>query len=209
MWNRRDFAVLAAAAVATFGLTLAGFSPRLANAVERAPAATVNVKTPTLKVGGAQVTAARDEADPQTILFTVKNTTAEPTNVEFVAQVMETPSVPSGSRSMPMSQPIWSQEMSRALQGGETQTIKVTLAAYLTDAAAGEAKTAEDSQAAANSGNTNSDQTKAAKSARPKTPPVHYLALADKAQPNQAIMVLNFASAAPAVQVAAATPKVR
>jgi hypothetical protein len=204
MWNRRDFAVLAAAAVATFGLTLAGVYPQLANAVERSPASTVNVKTPTLKVGGAQVTAARDEADPQTILFTVKNMTAEPTNVEFVAEVMETPSVPSGSRSMPMPQPIWSQEMSRALQGGETQTIKVTLAAHLTDAPAVPAKTAEGNQAAAENSNA-----KAAKSARPMTAPARYLALADKAQPNQAIMVLNFASAAPAVQIAAATPKAR
>jgi hypothetical protein len=230
MWNRRDFAVLATAAVATFGLTLAGVYPRLANAVDQAPASTVEVKTPTLELGTAQVTAARDEADPNTVLFTVKNITDKPSTVEFLAQVMESPSVPSGSRSMPVSQPVWSQEMSSTLKAGETQTLKVALPASLSENSAGPAQKLNntkmvnanainakavdstvvttyvvDTQALSkNAVSNNAVTAKAATSARPMTPPARYLTLAGKAQPQRTIRALSLTASAPVVQISKA-----
>jgi hypothetical protein len=131
MWNRHDYLVLAAAAVVTFGCTLAVSYPRLANAIDEKPAATTEVKVPTLNLGVAQISAALDAADPQTIIFTVKNVTDAPAKAAFVAQIMETSPMLAISRSAPPPQPATSDlELSADLKPGETQTIRKTLSSF-------------------------------------------------------------------------------
>jgi hypothetical protein len=175
MWNRRDCIVLAAAAVATFGLTLTAFYPRLAGAVDLVPIATTNVKTPTLDLGTATVSAALDPADPQTILFTVQNATDDPARVEFLAVVMETPPTSEDSRRAPSAQPVWSQELSVDLQAGETLTIRRTLAAL--------PRTAPSSQVQASQG-------KAVRT----VPASRFLTLSAKDQPARRINALSLST---------------
>jgi hypothetical protein len=182
MWTRRDFAVLATAAVATFGLSLTAFYPRLADAVDQAPG-TVNIKVPTLDVGTALVSAALDPADPQSILFTVKNVSDDPAKVEFVAEVMETPSMSLESRRAPAPQPVWSQELSVDLRPGETLTVRRTIAVLTPTAASSQVQ---------------SSQAKAA----PMVPSSRYLSLSVKDQPARRINALSLATPAPAPKAA-------
>jgi hypothetical protein len=173
MWTRREGVMFATTAAATFGLTLAAVYPRLANAVDAAAAATVEVKTPTLDLGTAQVSAARDEADGQLIVMTVKNITAQPTKAEFLAQVMETAPISELSRTKATATPAWSQEISCDLKAGETQTVKVTLPAAKPEAKA----------------NPGQNQQLLIAGTR-------YLSLSGKAEPKQTIVALNFAAKA-------------
>jgi len=127
MWNRRDYGVLAAAALATFGLTVGTFWPRVANAVDDQPAATTEVKVPTLAVGKVQVTAAMDKKAPHAILLTVKNTGDERTSAAFKALAQVTPPTSPLSRGVFISRPAWESDYSLDLKPGEVKSISVAL----------------------------------------------------------------------------------
>jgi hypothetical protein len=86
MWTRRDFALLATAALATFGITVAAFWPRIANAVDDSPPATTDVKVPTLNLEGASVSAALDSAHARTVILTVRNLTDSAATAQFAAE---------------------------------------------------------------------------------------------------------------------------
>jgi hypothetical protein len=127
MWNRQHFAVMATAAVASFGLTLATFYPRLANAVDQAPAPTVEVKVPTLNLGTVAVTAAMDPTDNHTMILTLRNTGDADASAHFLAQASVTPESDGGSRRMPSPERVWNEEYSLNVQGGATKTVSVKL----------------------------------------------------------------------------------
>lgn len=127
MWNRRDYGVLAAAALATFGLTLGTFWPRVANAVDEKPAATTEVKIPTLAIGSVTVTAQLEKDKPHTVLVTVKNTSDEPASAKFKAAAMVSPPSSPLSRSGPLSSETWSSDYALELKASESQTLTVTV----------------------------------------------------------------------------------
>ncbi len=127
MWNRRDILVLTTAAVATFGLTLIAFCPRLANAVDETPAVTANIKTPTLAVGQIAVSAAMDRSNAHTIVLTLRNSADSSASAKFVASAMVLPSTSPLSRSLPISTQVWKEEYSLNLKSGETKTVSVSL----------------------------------------------------------------------------------
>jgi hypothetical protein len=126
MWNRRDYVILATAAFASFGLTVATLWPRLANAVDQVKV-TNDVQVPTLDLAYSQVTAAMDPAKPHTVLLTVRNSTNNPATAGFAAQADKAgPSSPF-SRVGPPSAVVWSQEFAIDLNPGETKVIAVDL----------------------------------------------------------------------------------
>lgn len=136
MWNRRDFAVLAAAALATFGLTVGTFWPRVAHAVDGQPAATTEVKVPTLYLGRVEVTAQLDKEKPHDMMLRVKNTSAQAASAKFLAQAEVSPPSNPFSRGIRMSNKVWSDDYAIDLQPDETRTITVTLpdAAFVVEA---------------------------------------------------------------------------
>ncbi len=129
MWNRRDAVVLATAAAATFGLTVAAFWPRTVHAVDEKPAPTTEVKVPTLDLQGVQVTAALDAKLEHTVIFTVYNTTQTATTAQFAAAAMVQEPSSAMSRIGPMSRQVWNQDYALDLQPGETKTVSVELPA--------------------------------------------------------------------------------
>jgi hypothetical protein len=126
MWTRRDFVLLATAAIATFGFTVATFVPRIANAVDETPV-TADVKVPTLNLGGASVSAALDPAHARTVLFTVRNTTDDAVTVQFSAQATVYGPTSMLSRVGPVGSQVWSQDLAVDLQPGQTKTLSVEL----------------------------------------------------------------------------------
>jgi hypothetical protein len=127
MWNRRDMLVMATAAFATFGLALAAFYPRLANAVDETPAATANIKTPTLTVGPIAVSAAMDRTNAHTVVLTLRNPADSSASAKFVASAMVLPPTSPLSRSLPIGNQVWKEEYSLDLKSGETRTLSVSL----------------------------------------------------------------------------------
>jgi hypothetical protein len=137
MWNRRDCAVLAAAALATFGLTVGTFWPRVANAVDGQANPTVEVKVPVLEVGDVLVTAALDKKSPHTVLLTAKNLSGEPASAVFQASASSTPETLSISRRAPSSRQGWSSDYALQLQPYENQVVAVDLPDSLFGSTAG------------------------------------------------------------------------
>ena len=127
MWNRRDYGILAAAALATFGLTVGAFWPRVANAVDDKPAATTEVKVPTLALGKVQVTAAFDKVQLHAVVLTVKNTSDQGTSASFKAIAQVTPPVSPFSRGIRISQPAWQSDYALDLKPGEVKAFTVNL----------------------------------------------------------------------------------
>jgi len=127
MWTRRDFALLATAAIATFGITVAAFWPRLANAVDNQPPATTDVKVPTLNLEGASVSAALDSAHARTVILTVRNLTDSAATAQFAAEANVVQPVSIMSRGIPAGQAVWTNDYAVNLQPGETKAISVEL----------------------------------------------------------------------------------
>jgi hypothetical protein len=165
MWTRHDFLMLSAAAVATCGITLAIACPRLANAVDQPPAATVEIRVPALDLGATRVTAANDEKHTGTVILTVTNAADKPSQVEFLAQLMESPPTNPLSRRKASAQPVWNQEYACTLAPRETQTIRAVLPAATPDQA---------EQKATN-----------------LVPANRYLTLSNKTRPNQSITAVD------------------
>jgi hypothetical protein len=127
MWNRRDLVVLATAAVATFGLTVATLWPRSAHAVGETPSATTDVPVPTLNLGNARVTAAMDASQGRTVILTVRNLTAYETSVSFTAGATVIGPTSALSRGGPIGREAWKQEYALKLQADETKSVAVEL----------------------------------------------------------------------------------
>jgi hypothetical protein len=127
MWNRRDFVVLATAAVASFGLTLIAFWPRTVQAVGDTPPVTNDVKQPALDLGSVSVTAALDPAHSRTVLLTLHNLDGSEATVRFAASAAVVPPTSPFSRGEPMPREVWKEEYSLNLKPGETRTLSVAL----------------------------------------------------------------------------------
>jgi hypothetical protein len=127
MWNRRDIVLLATAAVATFGLTVATFWSRSAHAVGETPAATTEVKVPTLDLGDASVTAALDAEHERTVILTVRNLSASTTTAKFSASAAVVPPSSGRGRTLNFGQSVWSQGFAVDLEAGQTKAISVAL----------------------------------------------------------------------------------
>src|SRR4051812_26553701 len=98
MWTKRDFGMVAAAALATFGVTVGVFWPRVVTAVEDKAASTTEVKVPTLTMGNVQVTAALDKVKERVMVLTVKNNSNEKGTALFKATAMMQTPGPTGGR---------------------------------------------------------------------------------------------------------------
>jgi hypothetical protein len=127
MWNRREFALLAAAALATFGITVGTFWPRIAHAVDENRSVTTDIMVPTLQVGAVAVTAQIDKDKPHTVIFTAKNGSDQSANVKFTAFAQASPPSSSFLRETSPGRRIWSDNYALELKGNETKTIAVDL----------------------------------------------------------------------------------
>jgi hypothetical protein len=127
MWNRRDYAVLAAAALATFGITVGTFWPRAADAAGDGLALTNDVQVPTLTLGKVQVTAALDKEVPHAVVLTAKNTSDNNAAATFKAVAQVTPPTSPFSRSVRLNVPAWQEDYALNLKPGEVKAITVTL----------------------------------------------------------------------------------
>jgi hypothetical protein len=148
MWTRKDFAMLAVAAIGTFGMTVAILLPRNASAGDEA-AVTTTIQSPVLKVGDCEVRAeaaqgtapttagnslmrmqsntvfmASKEAMP-VIKLTVKNTTDKATTATFAATTMGAEMGSLISRVGPRLQQQWTANYTVELKAGESKEIEV------------------------------------------------------------------------------------
>jgi hypothetical protein len=127
MWTRRDLVCLAVSAVATFGLTVTAFYPRLADAVDQNPAPTATINVPTLNLGTATVSAALDPDHNRTVIFTVRNPSDQKTTARFQAAAMVSSPPAPGSRGWGSVGQAWHEEYAVDLLPNETQRLSATL----------------------------------------------------------------------------------
>ena len=97
MWTRRDYITLATSAIAAFSIATAVLSTGSLNAGDEKPAATADVKIPTLQLDGIRVTAAVASEKDHTVSFTVLNATGQPLRLNLPPR-HPTPRRPAGCR---------------------------------------------------------------------------------------------------------------
>jgi hypothetical protein len=127
MWNRRDFAVLATAVLATFGIVVGTFWPRVAGAVDGQADPTTKIEVPVLEVGEVRVTAVFDKDSANTVILTARNLSSEPASAYFQATANSIDLTLGDWRSAPPPRQNWSSEYALELQPYETQILTATL----------------------------------------------------------------------------------
>jgi hypothetical protein len=151
MWTKNDFATLAAASVATFGITLAAFWTRAATAEADSPSPITAITTPTLYMDGCEVfaqIAKTDRVTPLTddvsgasvdpgkmppVQVIVHNTRNAPTKALFqVTLQLANPPIQSRGRMLIIAPPIFQAPYAIDLEPNETRTLNIDQALAVT-----------------------------------------------------------------------------